>query len=187
VEKLRLSSDDQYLISAGRDGCLMVFEVKDKEVRGMKLKDGFQRPSEEILITRADLEDLKISKDNERQKLQEANAAQNNTLTINSKDQIIKNLMDKISENLVTENKKYENLLESKRDLERKYEEELKTMTDNFEAEIQELDTTYQKRVMQEVAKYEEAKRHQDIAKGGYEKKTASLREAHSRKMKQIE
>ena len=95
--------------------------------------------------------------------------------------------MDKISENLVTENKKYENLLESKRDLERKYEEELKTMTENFEAEIQELDTTYQKRVMQEVAKYEEAKRHQDIAKGGYEKKTASLREAHSRKMKQIE
>jgi hypothetical protein len=26
--------DDQYLISAGRDGCIMLFEIKDKEARG---------------------------------------------------------------------------------------------------------------------------------------------------------
>ena len=33
VEKLRVTNDDHYLISAGRDGSLMVFEVKDKDAR----------------------------------------------------------------------------------------------------------------------------------------------------------
>lgn len=30
VEKICVTSDDKYLISAGRDGCLMVFEIRDK-------------------------------------------------------------------------------------------------------------------------------------------------------------
>ena len=30
----------------------MVFEIKDKETRGQKLKDGFAKMSDEILITK---------------------------------------------------------------------------------------------------------------------------------------
>lgn len=30
VEKLSVTSDDKYLISAGKDGALMVFEIRDK-------------------------------------------------------------------------------------------------------------------------------------------------------------
>ena len=38
VEKIAVTSDDKYLISAGRDGCLMVFEIRDKEARSDKIK-----------------------------------------------------------------------------------------------------------------------------------------------------
>ena len=55
---MRLTYDDKYLISAGRDGSLIFFEIKDKEARGLKLSEGFGY-SKEILITRADLDDLK--------------------------------------------------------------------------------------------------------------------------------
>jgi len=63
VEKLRVTSDDQYLISAGRDGTVIVFEIKDKDARGLKLKEGFSKPADEILVTRGDLDDLKSTKD----------------------------------------------------------------------------------------------------------------------------
>jgi hypothetical protein len=63
VEKMRISHDDRYLITSGRDGCIMVYEIKDKDARGGKYKEGYSKPSEEILVTRADLDDLKTNKD----------------------------------------------------------------------------------------------------------------------------
>lgn len=63
MEKLRVTNDDRFIITVGRDGCVMVFEIKDKEARGMKLKDGYVKFSEEVLVTRSDLEDLKSTRD----------------------------------------------------------------------------------------------------------------------------
>jgi len=52
VEKMRISSDDHYVITAGRDGCILVFEIKDKDARGIRLKEGYTKESEEILVTK---------------------------------------------------------------------------------------------------------------------------------------
>jgi len=41
----------------------MIFEIKDKDARGIKFKEGYPKASEEILVTRADLDDLKNTKD----------------------------------------------------------------------------------------------------------------------------
>ena len=38
VEKICVTHDDKYLISAGRGGTLMVFEIRDKEARPDKIK-----------------------------------------------------------------------------------------------------------------------------------------------------
>lgn len=40
-----------------------MYEIKDKDARGMKLKDGYSKAAEEIIVTRSDLEDLKNTKD----------------------------------------------------------------------------------------------------------------------------
>jgi CMP-N-acetylneuraminic acid synthetase len=39
VEKLCVTADDRYLISAGKDGAVMIFEIRDKEARSDKLKE----------------------------------------------------------------------------------------------------------------------------------------------------
>ena len=31
IEKMRVTNDDHYIITAGKDGCVMLFEIKDKE------------------------------------------------------------------------------------------------------------------------------------------------------------
>ena len=40
-----------------------IFFFQDKEARGIKLKDGYAKFSEEVLITRSDLDDLKSTRD----------------------------------------------------------------------------------------------------------------------------
>ncbi len=52
VEKMRITNDDKYLITAGRDGCVLVYEIKDKDARDGKYKEGYSKPSDEILVTR---------------------------------------------------------------------------------------------------------------------------------------
>ena len=41
----------------------MIFEIKDKDARGAKGRTGYQRFADEILVTRADLDDLKANKE----------------------------------------------------------------------------------------------------------------------------
>jgi hypothetical protein len=55
------------VISAGRDGCVMLHEIKDKETRGVKIREGFTEPSDEILITRGDLDDIQQNKETLKQ------------------------------------------------------------------------------------------------------------------------
>jgi hypothetical protein len=58
VEKLSVTSDDKYLITAGKDGALMVFEIRDREARSDKLREVLPI-SNEILITKTDMDTLK--------------------------------------------------------------------------------------------------------------------------------
>lgn len=184
IEKMRVTYDDQFLMTAGKDGCLMIFEIKDKEARGMKIKEGFAKPSDEFLMTRGELDGLKDNIVTLNQSLLDLKQSQNSTST---KDDIIKQLNERIATIANNNKKNYKNLLESKQDLEKKFEEEIKKLKESFENEIQELDTTYQKRVMQEVAKYEDSKKHQGILNTKYEKEMKTLENTHNRNIKQLE
>lgn len=51
-----ITFDDQYLLTVSEDGCLLIWKIIDKEGRGLK-KDKEITYSEEILITKSDLEE----------------------------------------------------------------------------------------------------------------------------------
>lgn len=184
IEKMRVTYDDQYLITAGKDGCMMIFEIKDKEARGMKIKEGFSKPSDEILITKSELEEIQEQIVNYTQNLQDLQQSQNTTA---KEDDLIKQLRERLESNKENHIRDYQSLLESKQDREKKYEEELKMMRENFDIEIQDLDNTNQKLIMHEVQKYEEAKKNQGIRNTKYEKEMKTLENTHMRNIKQLE
>lgn len=37
---MRITQDDKYIITAGKDGCVMIFEIKDKDAK-IKYKEGY--------------------------------------------------------------------------------------------------------------------------------------------------
>lgn len=56
---MKITYDDQYLVTVSEDACLMTWRVADKEGRGVK-HDREIPFAEEILITKSDLEEKVI-------------------------------------------------------------------------------------------------------------------------------
>lgn len=61
-----MTSDDKFLVTAGKDGVVMVFEIRDKEARSDKLREVLPI-SNEILITKTDMDTIKAEIDNLKQ------------------------------------------------------------------------------------------------------------------------
>ena len=55
---MMITNDDKYLITAGKDGSILLFEIKDRDAKS-SYTDGYSKFSEEILVTKNDLEDLR--------------------------------------------------------------------------------------------------------------------------------
>ena len=93
VEKICVSSDDRHLVSVGRDGCVMVFEIRDKDARSDKLREVLP-VSNEILVTKSDLTTLKAEVENLKQ---DKNELESGGTVASIKDDQIKQLKDKYS------------------------------------------------------------------------------------------
>ena len=66
VERMRISYDNNYLFTAGRDGTLIIHDIKDRDPRGGVIKrdlGGVLSFSEEILTERAEMEDFDQQKE----------------------------------------------------------------------------------------------------------------------------
>ncbi len=60
VEKMKLTHDDRYLITAGRDGCVLLFDVKDPDTRREVHHSGFNAFADQILVSKTDIDDIKV-------------------------------------------------------------------------------------------------------------------------------
>jgi len=54
--QMKITYDDQYLVTVSEDACVMIWKIQDKEGRGIK-RDKEVGYAEEILITKSDLEE----------------------------------------------------------------------------------------------------------------------------------
>ena len=67
IERMRLSFNNDWLFTAGRDCCLMIHEVKDRDPRGGLVKRerdfGLLQFSDEILTEKSEMDDILGKKD----------------------------------------------------------------------------------------------------------------------------
>jgi len=68
---MRCTHDDQYLVVAGEDGCVAVFDVKDRQERVTRGGGSALPWSEEILVTKSDLEEKALAAQELRNKIEE--------------------------------------------------------------------------------------------------------------------
>lgn len=78
VERMRISFDNNFLFTAGRDGTLIIHDIKDRDTRGSCVKrefGGIPQFSEEILTEKTEMEEF----ENQKDILENENAAANDS------------------------------------------------------------------------------------------------------------
>jgi len=104
VERMRISFDNNYLFTAGRDGTLIIHDIKAGDPRGQVLKRDFGdmlKFSEEILTEKQEMEEFDTAKETAENELQAArdpaSTGVDNKLGSSHQDDQIRMLQEKLS------------------------------------------------------------------------------------------
>eukprot|EP00929_Paragymnodinium_shiwhaense_P023265 TRINITY_DN1460_c0_g1_i1.p1 TRINITY_DN1460_c0_g1~~TRINITY_DN1460_c0_g1_i1.p1 ORF type:complete len:1300 (+),score=429.10 TRINITY_DN1460_c0_g1_i1:78-3977(+) len=156
VSRIRITYDDLYLFSAGDDGCLCIFDVK-KKVSLKRDKDGALGFADEILVTRAFLDDKQAAQlDLERQVEELTSKIE---FQLRHKDRHHKEkmaeLQEKYGEEIETERRKFEVLREEKAEMEMEYEDNIRNLEETHAKQTQELEQSFQQKMLVEVQRYQ--------------------------------
>ena len=170
VTRLRISYDDEHLFACGEDGVLVVFDIKDSDrnVKGLKrLRNlsGECAYSEEILVTKSDLEEktaMMVEFKNKVDELTLHNEYQLRLKDMNYNEKI-KEVTEKYTQELEHNKNQFELLREEKNDLEMEYDEQIKQTRDKHQHKLQEYEATYQSKIMAEVERYQKVSKEKAL------------------------
>ncbi|CAI9739315.1 ciliaflagella57-likeassociated and flagella-associated 57-like [Octopus vulgaris] len=160
ITRMRVTFDDQYLVSVSEDSTVMVWQIQDKDSRGIKRdKDSLRCVyADEILITKSDLEEKNAIMSELRTRVNELGMENEYQLRLKDMNynEKIKELTDKFiqeMESLKTKNQ----VLKTERDKqEAKHEEQLTGIMQKHAKELQDLESANNQKLMLEYEKYQE-------------------------------
>ena len=109
VSKMCVTHDDHWLITCGADGVICLFEIKDKEARATnKLTEGYTKYSNDILVTRSEIDDIKAKKEGFRSSLQDDNQQSSSLINISNLEDNIQSLQKQLKKNADDFEKEFE-------------------------------------------------------------------------------
>jgi cilia- and flagella-associated protein 57 len=183
ITRMAMSFCDEVLFLSGEDGCLMLFDVKDKDGRGRSTlglgrdQKGKLVYAEEVLVTKGDLE--------EKNSLMHELEGQVDELTLHNEYQLrlkdmdynekIKEVTEKFTQDLEQHKNRYELLREEKNDLEMEEEEKIKHMEEAHLHKLQQIEASYQQKIMEEVERYQQLVEERDIQQQRWDQQQKEL------------
>ena len=115
VTRLRLSRDDALLFCVSEDGCVSVFDVKDKDGQPKKPILDALPFAEEVLVTKADLEEKRRARASSRIRWRTSPSSENELKVKDMKmNEKIKELTEKLKQDIDEERSKFDTLLQEK-------------------------------------------------------------------------
>lgn len=159
INRMRITPDDGHVITAGEDGTVVVFEVKERDGRLAKRDRADAVPfAQEILVTKSDLEEKTSAMADLKSQVDELtihNAYQLRLHDITYQDKL-KEVTEKFNQQLDHDRTKYEMLKDEKQDMELEYEEKIKHLEDDHARCLHDQDIMHQQSIMDEVKSYHE-------------------------------
>lgn len=184
IERLRLSYDNKFLFSAGQDGVFGIFSLSDSEKKDISQIN----QSDEILIEKqerdkfqADIEHLKNNIEIEKQK-REATIQQE----LDKKNKKIHDLTQDIENKEIENNTRYEQLLESKREMERNNKDKITQMIQAHEVEMERRRQDYNDKIDADRQRLEELQEQKDEDTRKFEERLNELSLHHEKIIKEL-
>lgn len=186
ITKMKISYDDQYLVSVSEDACLFVHKISDKEGRGKRDRD--VPYAEEILITRSDLEEKNSIMTELKTRVEELKMENEYQLRLKDMNynEKIKELTEKFiqeMESLKTKNQ----VLKTDKDKEgAKHEEELSETMDVHSKEMEDIEAANNKKLMSEYEKYQELQTKSQRMQEDFEKQLQEMEGAKEHALEEL-
>ncbi|KAJ8306471.1 hypothetical protein KUTeg_017016 [Tegillarca granosa] len=157
VTKMRITYDDQFLITVAEDASIILWKIQDKEGRGLK-RDKEVGWAEEILITKSDLEEKNTMMNDLKTRVDELkmeNDYQQRLKDMNYQEKI-KELTEKFIQEMEALKTKNQVLKTEKDKEEAKHEEDMNAVMDRHAKELQDVESANSQKLMLEYEKFQE-------------------------------
>jgi len=177
VTRMKITFNDEYMITGADDGSIILWKIQDKEGRSIK-RDKETTYAEEILITKTDLEEknaLNKELQNRVKELKSENEYQMRLKELSNSDKI-KELTEKFIQEMESLKTKNQVLKTEKDKADSNHEYQFAELLEKNNKELQELESTNNQKLMVEYEKY------QDL-----QSKTQKIQEDHERQLSEME
>merc|ERR1719379_2651987 len=183
VTRMCVTLDDGMLFTAGEDGTLYIYEVRRKDKATRRDKEGALPFADEILVTKAFLEDKQAALlDFERQVEELENQID---FQLRHRESYHKEKMaeleEKYSQEIEQERTKYELLREEKNEMELEYIENMKDLEEAHAGQTQKLEASFQHKMAIEVQRYEKLAADLERERAEWDAQHRALLEQHGK------
>ncbi|KAJ8263115.1 hypothetical protein COCON_G00155720 [Conger conger] len=185
ITKMIITVDDQFLLTVAEDGCLLIWKIIDQERHGLK-RDKAIYYSEEILITKTDLEDKNQNMLELKTRVEELKVENQFQLRLKGMDheKEVKEMTDKFIQEIESLKTKYQVLKAEKEKMELDHNESMEKMMERNTQEKLDLESASLQNLMLEYERYQELQHKSQKMQEEYEKQ---LRNSEERKTQALE
>ncbi|XP_062849861.1 cilia- and flagella-associated protein 57 [Trichomycterus rosablanca] len=176
VTKMAVTFDDQFLLTASEDGCLLIWKIFDKDGRGLKRDKEFSY-AEEILITKSDLEEKNQVMLELKTRVDELQMENEYQLRLKDMDysEKVKELTEKFIQQMELLKTQNQVLKSEKEKQEVALQEKLTEIMERHSKEQQDLESTTNQKLMLEYEKHQELQLRSQKMQESYEEKLREL------------
>ena len=188
VTQMCITYDDANLFTVSDDGCFLIMDVRDKESRAAKRDKEVLPFSEEILVTKSDLEERAAQTVDLRNKVDELQTHIGYQLRLKDKDtkDKLNQLTDKFTQELEGERNRFDALTVERNDMEMEYEERIKSIEDRHSTSSQLIESHFQQKIMAEVERYQQLMEEKELLNERWDEQNSLLVESHERLIQEL-
>eukprot|EP00795_Rhopilema_esculentum_P004667 gene4667-20951_t len=185
ITKMRITYDDQYLVTVSEDACLFIHKIVDKEGRGKREKEVTY--AEEILITKSDLEEKNALMTELKTRVEELKMENEYQLRIKDMNynEKIKELTEKFIQEMESLKTKNQVLRTDKDKESARHEEEVGELFEKHSREMEDLESANNKKLMSEYEKYQELQNKSQKMQEDYERQLQEMEDSKERALEE--
>ncbi|CAH1775033.1 unnamed protein product [Owenia fusiformis] len=187
ITKMKMTYDDQYLVTISEDSCIMIWKAQDKEGRGLK-RDKEVGWAEEILITKSDLEEKNAMMAELKTRVDELKMENEYQLRLKDMNynEKIKELTEKFIQEMESLKTKNQVLKTDKEKSEATHEEETSEQMEKHAKELQDLESANNQKLMLEYEKFQELQAKSQKMQEDYERQLQEMEESKERALEEL-
>lgn len=187
IAKMKITYDDQFLVTVSEDASIILWKIQDKEGRGVK-RDKEVGWAEEILITKSDLEEKNSMMAELKTRVDELKMENGYQLRLKDMNynEKIKELTEKFIQEMESLKTKNQVLKTDKDKEEAKHEEEMAELMEKHSKEMTDLESANNQKLMLEYEKFQEQQAKMMKMQEDYDRQLVEMEESKQRALEEL-